>query len=266
MLHFPEIRGAIFDLDDTLLDNGPIDKPELWLHARSRFAAVHDIAQAQGIQELSTLTEAENGRAFITASVHSLQSAIWNILFIKDLVPTKDIDTTNPYFSLISDIATRKNELHETIIREHGIEVPGASDFIRSLAGNGLADHMALATNAIRRDVDIFLDKYDLHEFFPPDRIISYEKITRPKPDPQCFDLAFQTLGLPDKTRPYVVGFEDNPRGVQSIKGAGLFACAITTRLPSNDAGLLDARPDLIADSFAEFTEHLGVPLHYLKK
>jgi hypothetical protein len=97
MLHYSEMRGAILDLDDTLLDNGPIDKPELWLHSRSRLAAVHEIASEQGIEVLSTLTDQENGRAFVTASVHSLEGAIWNILFMKGLVSSGDIDKANPH-------------------------------------------------------------------------------------------------------------------------------------------------------------------------
>jgi|GEM_PF-446431 len=260
MLQFNEMRGAIFDLDDTLLDNGPLDKPELWLHSRSRLAAVHEVAGDRGIEALSTLTETENGRAFVSASVHSLEGAVWNILFMKGLVESNEIDTSHPNFALVAEIAKKKNELHEVIIREHGSEVPGASEFIKRLAAHGLADRMALATNAIRRDVNIFLDKYQLHSYFPPERIISYEQVTRPKPDPQCFELAFQTLGLPDDARPFVAGFEDNPRGIRSVKGAGLFSCVITTRLAATAPALLEAKPDLIADSYQEFARALAVP------
>lgn len=261
MLHFTEMRGAIFDLDDTMLDNGPANKPELWLHSRSRLAAVHEIAKIKGIEILGTLTDQENGRAFTTASVHSLEGAVWNILFIKGLVESNKIDTTHRYFPLVAEIAKKKNELHEVIIQEYGAEVPGASNFIKRLAANGLGDRLALATSAIRRDVNIFLDKYNLHAYFPPERIISYEQVDKPKPDPQCFDLAFQTLGLPDGARPFVAGFEDNPRGILSVKGARLFACAITTRLAADDPTLLEVKPDLIADTYDEFARALGVPL-----
>jgi beta-phosphoglucomutase-like phosphatase (HAD superfamily) len=260
MLHFPEMRGVIFDLDDTLLDNGPTDRPEQWLHSRSRLAAVHAVADAHDMPALRNLTAAENGRAFMTAPVHSLQSAIWNIFFMKGLVSRNEIDTASPFFPLVAEIAAKKNELHEVVIREYGVEVTGASCFIKRLAANGLASHMALATNAIQRDIKIFLDKYNLHEFFPPNRIISFEKVSRPKPDPQCFDLAFRSLGLSEEARPYVAGFEDNPRGIQSVKGAGLFACAITTRLSVDEMNALVIRPDLVANTYDEFADLLGVP------
>lgn len=260
MLLFTELRGAIFDLDDTLLDNGPVDRPELWLHSRSRLAAVHEVAQKRGIEALRSLTDAENGRAFVTAPVHSLEGSIWNILFMKGMVSANEIDTSDPHFALVTEIAKRKNELHEVIIQEYGVEIPGASDFIKRLAANGLADRLALATSVIRRDVNIFLDKYELHDYFPPERIVSYEQVTKPKPDPQCFEMAFQTLGLPDEARPFVAGFEDNPRGISSVNGAHLFSCAITTRLAKDDPALLAVQPAIIAETYDEFAHVLGVP------
>ncbi len=259
MLQFSEIKGVIFDLDDTLLDNGPADKPELWLHSRSRLAAVHEIASEHDIQVLREVTEAENGRAFVTSPVHSLQGAIWNIFFMKALVSSNELDANSPYYDLVLEIADRKNQLHESIIKEHGKEVVGASRFIRRLASNGITK-FALATNAIERDVDVFLDKYDLRQYFPEDRIISFEKTSKPKPDPESFDLAFRSLGLPDSARPQVVGFEDNPRGIQSVKAAGLYACAITTRLSAEDMAGLPVQPDLIANSYDEFAMLLKVP------
>lgn len=150
--------------------------------------------------------------------------------------------------------------LHETILREHGVEFPGATDFVKMLGANGLSGYLALATSAIKRDITIFLDKYDLHTQFPPEHIVSAEKVTRPKPDPECFELAFKSLGLPDSARRQVLVFEDNPRGMQSAKAAGLFVCAITTRVSPTDPELIAARPDMIAGSYAEFTELLGAP------
>lgn len=264
MIHVSEVRGAIFDFDDTLLNNGPVDQPELWLHSRSRLAAVHDIAKTHGIRELISLTPEQNGRAFITASSHSLSGAIWNLFYMQELVSDPEIDETSEWFPLISEIAKRKNELHEEILREFGVEVPGAARFVRSLrATYGLYGRMALATAAIRRDIDIFLEKYNLESCFPSENIISHEKITRPKPDPESFELAFQTLGLPDSARRHVLAFEDNPRGVASAKAVGLHVCAITTRVRADDSQLLAAKPDLIADSYDEFAKLLGVSLDH---
>jgi len=260
MLQFPEIEGAIFDLDDTLLDNGPIDRPIEWLHARSRLAAIHEAAETHGIHELRELTPEENLAAFHTATTHSSRGAVWNALYVKGLIADKDIDPEHPLYGLVVEISDRKDQLHEPILREFGIEIPGASHFIQTLALNGLSNHLALATSAIQRDIDIFLDKYQLHDMFPPERIISAEKVTKHKPDPECFDLAFRSLGLPEKSRKKVLAFEDNPRGIASAKAAGLFVCAITSRFAADSPVMLAAQPDLIANSYDEFAEKLQIP------
>lgn len=178
---------------------------------------------------------------------------------MKGLVSSNELDPKSPYYALVHEIANRKNQLHESIITQYGKEVPGASHFIQRLVANGITK-LALATTAIERDIDVYLDKYDLRRYFPEERIISFEKTSKPKPDPESFDLAFQSLGLPDSARPYVAGFEDNPRGIQSIKAAGLYACAITTRLSAEDMAALPVAPDLIAHSYDEFGRLLKLP------
>jgi beta-phosphoglucomutase-like phosphatase (HAD superfamily) len=260
MIHIGQVQGAIFDMDDTLLDNGPVDKPQEWLHARSRLAAVYEIAEKYDIVALRGVTLDENARAFVTAKVHSLQGGIWNIFYMRGLVDSDEIDTTNPYYPLIQEIAARKNELHADILREFGAEIPGSSDFVRTLAmHDGLRDHIAMATSAVRRDIDMYLSMTGLAEYFPDDRVISDEKVSRPKPDPECFELAFRSLNLPDSARRSVLAFEDNPRGMLSAKQAGLYVCAITTRLKRDDPALLAAEPDVIADSYAEFSQLLNM-------
>jgi len=259
MITFSQVQAAIFDLDDTLLDNGPTNEPAKWLHSLSRLAAIHEVGATRGISELIHVTDEENGRAFTTASEHSLKGAIWNIFYMKGLATDNLVLLGNPLADIAQEIADRKNTLHETILREHGVEFPGASDFVKWLGANGLAHRLALATSAIERDIAIFLDKYDLHTQFPPEHIISAEKVTKPKPDPECFDLAFKSLGLPDSARRQVLAFEDNPRGMRSAKEAGLFVCAITTRLSPDDPALIAAEPDMVAATYAEFADLLGI-------
>lgn len=50
-----QIAGAIFDVDDTLLDNQP-GVPGQGLHERSRLAAAHTVGKAHGIPALENLT------------------------------------------------------------------------------------------------------------------------------------------------------------------------------------------------------------------
>jgi HAD superfamily hydrolase (TIGR01509 family) len=252
-MNIREARGAIFDVDDTLLDN----KPGLLgkgLHERSRLAAFREVGKRHNIPELTNITLQENLDAFLTAPVHSMQSAAWNYLYTKGLVATIEIEPEN---ELLREIVAYKEALHGDIIRNEAEEVPGASAFVRTLGRNGLDNYMAIASSAIRRDVDLFLAKVSLEEYFPEEHIKTIELVTHTKPHPEIYNLAFASLDLPETARSSVLAFEDDPRGIMSAKAAGLYTCAITTRYPKAELQALEVAPDLVADSFAEFSELL---------
>lgn len=131
--------------------------------------------------------------------------------------------------------------------------MPGAVAFVEWLAAQGLHDRMAVASTARRIDIEIFFETCGLKRFFPDIRIIAKDGVTNLKPHPEAFDKAFLTLGLPDGARAQTLAFEDNPRGIMSAKGAGLYTCAITTIYPKKSLQALEVAPDLVADSFTEF-------------
>jgi beta-phosphoglucomutase-like phosphatase (HAD superfamily) len=246
-----EVKGIIFDVDDTLLDNKQVPGPSL--HEQSRLAAVHEAGRKHELQLLAEFSHEDNFQAFRTAKTHSLEGAVWNILHKTGVVESDEIDHSH---TLLQEIVTRKNVLHEQIILDEGEALEGAVGFIEALAANGLANHMAIASTAIRRDIDIFLAKTDLKEFFPDERIKSKESTPKLKPDPEVFNLAFSSLGLAESDRAHVCAFEDDPRGVASAKAAGLYVCAITTRYTRSELLAAETPPDLIADTYEEFTRY----------
>ncbi|HSH55230.1 MAG TPA: HAD family hydrolase [Candidatus Limnocylindrales bacterium] len=250
-----EVKGAIFDVDDTLLDN----KPALLgkgLHERSRLRAAHEVGRRHGIKELEQLSPEDNYQAFLTAPVHTLPAAVWNIMMMTGVA---DSEVINPDNLIFQEIVALKNELHADIILEEAEEVPGASAFVRALAETGLQDSLAIASSAIRRDVDLFLGKTGLTSLFPGERIITLESITHPKPNPEAFEAAFASLRLPKGDKSQVCAFEDDPRGIMSAQGAGLFVCAIATRYSREQLLNLEVPPHLVADTYAEFTQLFGL-------
>lgn len=256
MVTFDRARGVIFDVDDTLLNNMPVAGGP-GLHEISRFAAIGEVARRRSLDALSALTPAQNHAAFLNAPAHSLDSTIWTILRSSQLVPDTDIiDFDNELFVEIVEL---KHELHGKILAEQGRPIAGAPEFVRRLHGAGLT-RMSIASTAIRRDIDIALSFMNLTDLFPPDRIIAREQLTHPKPDPESFNLAFELLGLPEAARAYTWAFEDDPRGIMAARSAGLFVCAITTRYAKADLMALPVAPDVVADSFAEFSSVLAVP------
>lgn len=248
MINFA-VRGAIFDVDDTLLDNKSAT-PGLGLHERARRIAVQEAGQKYGIPSLANITAEDNLKGFTTAPVHTLEAAIWNIFVMTGVADSQVINSKN---EMLLEIVRRKDELYKKLLIDEGVELPGASAFVRALAATGIEDKMAIASTAIRRDVDIFIEKMKLSRYFPADRIKTKEDITHPKPNPEIFNLAFSSLSLPDDDRANVCAFEDDPRGIMAARGAGLFVCAICSRFSSEDLMALEVPPHVTANSYAEF-------------
>jgi len=251
------VKGAIFDVDDTLLDNQP-GVPGHGLHERSRLAAVHTVGKTHNIPVLKELTAQQNLDAFLNAPVHTGEAAVWNILVMTGVA---DSEVINPGNAVFQEIVALKNELHKDILREFGREVPGAGNFVRALVQAGLQDKLAIASTAHRQDVDMFLGMTGLDCLFPGEHIKTKESIIHPKPHPEVFNLAFASLGLAETDKSKVCAFEDDPRGIMAAKAAGLYVCAITTRFDRKSLGELEVAPDLIADSYQEFAGYFGLQI-----
>ncbi len=243
-----KFKGFIFDVDDTILDNKP-GLPDGNLHEQSRMEACMTVAEEMNLPELLKLTPAENNEAFVSAAVHSMEGAVWNILLMKNLVAGEGIDYQN---EILLRIVRLKDELHERRLLNEAEEVPGAIRFIKELNRSGYKDKLAVASSATRRDIDLFFGKTGLDEYFPPERIKSKEDMKHTKPHPEVFNLAFGTLGLSKDDKKHVLAFEDDPRGIMSAVAAGLQVCAITRRFTREELERLEIAPNYIIDTFEE--------------
>ncbi|HSX34816.1 MAG TPA: HAD family phosphatase [Candidatus Saccharimonadales bacterium] len=245
-------RAAIFDVDDTLLNNHPGGR-KMGLHEESRLQAVRTVGKRHHIAALEHFTADDNYNAFRNAATHSLEGAVWTILQMAGEVTGDVIAYDHP---LLKEICTLKDSSHEAVLRTLGEEVPGAGHFVRWLAANGCEGKLAVASTAVRRDVMISLEVIGVRELFPDECIISKDKFTHAKPHPESFQLALASLHLPSDVAPgQVLAFEDDPRGIMSAKAAGLFTCAIASRFSKKDLAALEVPPDLIADTYTEFEE-----------
>lgn len=250
-----EVKAAIFDVDDTLLDNE--DHMGTGLHEASRLLAVHSVGKQFGIEALANYPPERNAVAFRRARVHSLAGALWYILGDVGLVsPEAELDLKHELLLAMED---HKNTSHDAVIRDKAQPIQDAPAFVQAFVDRGIK--VAVASSALRRHIDIFFEKTGMADHFEPQRIKSYESITRPKPDPEVFELAFQSLGLPDSDRRFTCAFEDDPRGIESAHSAGLYVCAITSRYNRETLESLDNPPQLIGDSYQELAGHFGFTL-----
>jgi len=250
-----KFKGAIFDVDDTILDNKH-DKVGNSLHERSRIQAVHVVGREENLPLLSSVTEQESLDAFLTASDHSTVATVWNMLRMKNLVAGDLVEEDN---DLMRKIIRLKNELHEKLLIEEGEEVPGAVAFIEALAANGLEGKLAVASSAIRHEINVFFGKTGLDKHFPSEKIKSKEDVRHTKPHPEVFNMAFATLELTEDDRHLVIVFEDDPRGIMAGVAAGLKVCAITTRFDKQFLQKLEVPPHFIIENFSEAYKIVGI-------
>lgn len=251
-----EVAAVIFDVDDTLLDNKR-RSPERSLHERSQLQAVHSVGDAMDIDVLKNMSSDDSYEAFLTAPEHTLQSGILNMFIRAGLLESMELETLK---GIVDIVASLKDDLHKAILYKDGEAFEGAVDFVQGLAIKlNLAERMAIASTSNRRDVDIFLGKVGLADLFPDPNIITIERVTKPKPDPEVFDKAFKSLKLPESDRALTYAFEDDPRGIKAAKEAGLRVVGITTRFDREYLACQPTAPDLVAESYAELSEIFGV-------
>jgi beta-phosphoglucomutase len=133
-------------------------------------------------------------------------------------------------------------EMYLEIIRGRLQPLPGVREFIASCRAKGLK--LAVASAADRMKVEGNLAELQLPaETF--DAVITGSDVTRHKPDPQCFLLAAERLGLSPKCCLVV---EDANNGCQAARAAGARCLGITSSFPAErlrQSGANWTAPDL---------------------
>ena len=149
-----------------------------------------------------------------------------------------------------------KTGLFPQAIGEHSLYAGAAA----CVARIGAAVPIAIASGALRHEIELILDRSGLREQFP--LIVAAGETPRSKPAPDPYARAFEllcersTLGS-DVVAADVVAIEDSEWGLQSARGAGLRTMAVLTsytreHLPSAE----DVVPS-IADVTIERLEQL---------
>jgi beta-phosphoglucomutase len=156
----------------------------------------------------------------------------------------------------LDSLLETKTGMFPQAIGEHAL-YPGAAACIARVAA---AVPVAIASGALRHEIELILDRSDLRDQFP--LIVAAGETPRSKPAPDPYARAFQLLRergkVPtDAVAADVVAIEDSEWGLQSARGAGLRTMAVLTsytrdRLPSAE----DVVPT-IADVTIERLERL---------
>ena len=156
----------------------------------------------------------------------------------------------------LASLLETKTGLFPQAIGEHALYAGAAA----CVARIGAAVPIAIASGALRHEIELILDRSGLREQFP--LIVAAGETPRSKPAPDPYARAFEllcersTLGS-DIVAADVVAIEDSEWGLQSARGAGLRTMAVLTsytreHLPSAE----DVVPS-IADVTIERLEQL---------
>lgn len=141
----------------------------------------------------------------------------------------------------IAELLHRKHQIFEKI--EHQMKaVPGAAEFVLWAKQRY---RIALATSATKRNRKAGLQLLGIGNAF--DVAVDSERLHRPKPDPEVFEIATKDLHVGPGDC-WVI--EDSTNGVAAAKAAGCFAVGIMTTFDSET--LRAAGADLVVASFAK--------------
>ena len=111
--------------------------------------------------------------------------------------------------------------------------INGLDKFLQHYHSKGVK--MAIGSAAIMFNIDFVLDGLNIRSYF--DALISADEVENSKPDPETFTKAAEALGFhPNEC----VVFEDNPKGVEAARNAGMKAVVITSMHQSNEFSKYD--------------------------
>jgi len=142
-------------------------------------------------------------------------------------------------------IIAEQDVIYSRFWRERGRMFDGAREALDAVRRKGLG--VGLATSSSRREVEAFLERFDLARCF--DVTLSLDDVTRAKPDPEIYFLAAQQLKI---TPQEMLVVEDSEHGVRAAKSSGAACVAVRTpHVPLERIAMADAHVDTLAEMTA---------------
>ena len=190
-------RGALFDMDGTLVDNSPVH-----VRAFELFCARYGVSDWR----------AKLDNAFGMGSDDIMQM----------LLPAEVIRQRG-----LKGLCDEKEAIYREIYAPEIQPVPGLRELLEQLRQAGI--RCAVGSSGCRENVEFVLERCGLADYF--DVRISGDMVRRCKPDPEIYLTAAEALGL---TPAECMVFEDAKAGIEAAKraGAGHIVVIATTLTP----------------------------------
>ena len=184
-----QARAVVWDLDGVIVDSAAAHNAS-WIAMAAEFGVPYDPDK-----DFRTIFGRHNT---------DIISSLWNV--------------TDP------EQTDRMAQRKEAVFREAARSLkplPSVMELAQSLREAGWKQ--GIGSSAPRENIRLLLEVSDLADYM--DAIASGEDVTRGKPDPQVFLVAFERLGVEPHNG---VVIEDAPAGVQAATAAGAACLAVT--------------------------------------
>lgn len=192
------IKGVIFDMDGTLIDNQ-------WAHTA---------AFARWCKEKGKDFREDDLLRFYGMGNNEIFPAILNDDTLTDEQIVQYGEEKEAYYR---EIYASKAEL-----------IAGLKELFEDLKSHGMK--MAVASSAMAKNVDFIVDLFGIRECFSV--LTNSQMVKRAKPSPDVFLLAAERMGL-EPEECFV--FEDAFAGVEAARAAGMKVGVITTTFPREE-------------------------------
>lgn len=205
------LRAIIFDFDGVLADSEPL-----------HYKALLNVAETFGVsftypQYLQRIIGFDDRDAFRDLLSGRYGAVNW-----------KPSSTDKPELSL-EELIERKACVFEELVSQGAALYPGVTRLIEEVSAEL---PIAIASGALRRDIEAVLGPLDLVKKFNP--IVTADLVERSKPDPESYVMAFEQLkdrheSLTDMEPWECLAIEDTPAGIAAAKDAGLYVLGVSS-------------------------------------
>ena len=161
------------------------------------------------------------------------------------------------YFPELNEIEPDWNVLYAEkklamteLLQEGAVQLmPGVEKLLRALDEAQI--QRAVVTHSPVELITIIRNQHGIFKTIP--HWFTRHTYSKPKPDPECYQLAIKTLAKPgDK----IIGFEDTPRGMKALRGTEAYPVLICSIA-------YPEIPQLIQEGVRHFTSFVQIPDHW---
>lgn len=200
------LRAVLFDFNGVISDDEPL-----------HFAALRTVLETQGVK----ISEEDYETRFLGKDDRDCFREA-----LKEKHPPLNGE-------LLETLIQRKSEAYLHLVDASLRIFPGVASFIHEAYS---ACVLAIASGALRREVEFVLDRTDLKHFFSC--IVTQEDVSRGKPDPEIFLTTLAILNRQNHLGKTIVPaeclvVEDSRPGVEAALTAGMHCLAVTNSFPA---------------------------------